>query len=170
MPLVGLLHRFAVAALGCCLAAGCEEQIPLPTGDMAKHVAAETLDIRFEELYPTFLYRRSMSQGDKSNQWSKYRDHWVRWEGVITSITNKGVTFKHLRQTVTFDVSLTCEANALKIAKERYAPGDRVRYVGMLSTFDDIFRTMYLTHGAVIEKVPHGDLGVIADMSIPTAR
>ena len=116
MPHPGPLSRIAAAALGCCLAAGCEEALPpMPTGDLAKHAAAETVDLRFEELYPTFLYRRSMSQGDKSSQWSKYVDRWVRWEGVIASISSKGVTIKHLRQTVTFDVSLPSGAHSWTI-------------------------------------------------------
>ncbi len=159
----------ACVLLGVLALSGCPDaEAPMPGSPVAApHASVEFLELRFEELYPIFLFRRSMSQGEKANQWSKYRDRWVRWEGVITSVTKKGVTFKHLRSTVTFDVSLTCEASSLKLANERFAPGDRVRYVGRLSSFDDIFRTMYLSHGAIIEKVAHGDLGVPADLSMP---
>jgi hypothetical protein len=158
--------RLALLGLVGFLAACPQEEAPLPIPDLGKHAAADFVNVSFEELYPVFLWRRSMSQGEKSNQWSRYRDRWVRWEGVIASITTKGVTFKHLRSTVTFDVSLTCEADSLKRARSLFAAGDRVRYVGRLSSFDDIFRTMYLTHGALIEKVPHGDLGVPADLAV----
>jgi hypothetical protein len=155
-------------ALVLVLAAACSDH-GAPAADLAvAHAAAETLDISFEELYPTFLWRKSMSQGEKASLWNKYRGRWVRWEGVVTSITSKGVTLKQLRSTVTFDVSLTCEAAALSSFKQRFASGDRVRYVGMLDSYDDIFRTLYLSHGAVIDKVPHGDLGVPFDMAHAT--
>jgi hypothetical protein len=125
------------------------------------------LDASFEELYPEFLWRKSMSQGEKAAQWGKIRGRWVRWEGVIASFTNKGVTMKHLLTTVTFDVSLICEQSVIPKLKQRFAVGDRVRYVGRLDSFDDIFRTMYLQHGVVLEKLAHSDLGVIADMAHP---
>jgi len=158
-------------ALAVALLAACadRERGHGPTADLAgAHEAAETLSVTFEELYPTFLWRKSMSQGDKASLWSRYRGRWVRWEGVLASITSKGVTLKQLRSTMTFDVSLTCEAAAIPTLATRFAPGDRVRYVGMLDSYDDIFRTLYLVHGAVIEKVPHGDLGVPADMAHAT--
>ena len=151
------------------LLAACREHASAPPADLATaHAAAETLAVSFEELYPTFLWRKSMSQGDKASLWNNYRGRWVLWEGVVASITNKGVTLKQLRSTVTFDVSLTCEAAALATLKQRITSGDRVRYVGMLESYDDIFRTMYLAHGALIDKVPHGDLGVPFDMAHPT--
>jgi hypothetical protein len=126
----------------------------------------EVLSKSFEELYPTFLWRKSMAEGEKSSLWQReYRGRWVRWEGIITSFTTHGATFKHLLTTTTFDVSLTCDNNALKLAKSRFAPGDRVRYVARLDNYDDVFRTMYLTNGAIVEKVPPGDLGVPLDMS-----
>ena len=145
----------------------CRDHGTAARGDLAtiEHAHAQFLDASFEELYPTFLWRRSMSEGEKSTLWSRYRGHWVRWEGVLMSFNDKGVTLKQLLTTVTFDVSLTCEKTALETLKARFAVGDRVRYVGMLDSYDDIFRTLYLSHGTIIEKVPHGDLGIPADMA-----
>jgi hypothetical protein len=146
--------------------ASCEDRARPKLGDLAiPHRGVEMLPYTFEELYPTFLYRKSMSEGDKSALWSRFRGRWVRWEGVMTSITDKGITIKHLAQTSTFDVSLICEADARKSIRQRFTPGARVRYVGMLDSYDDIFRTLYLTHGTVIEQLPNADLGVIADMT-----
>lgn len=158
-----------VGSLGC--GNGCAENAAGPNSDLAGHEAAgvDILPVTFEELYPTFLWRKSMSQGDKASVWNQYRGHWVRWEGVIASITNKGLTLKQLRSTVTFDVSLTCELSIVAGLKQRFSVGDRVLYIGMLESYDDIFRTMYLGHGAVVAKVPHGDLGVVADMAHPVA-
>jgi hypothetical protein len=150
------------------LALACSDHGPGPAADLAgAHPRAEFLNVTFEELYPTFLQRRSMGLGEKSTLWSRYRGRWIRWEGVLTSFNDKGVTLKQLLSTVTFDVSLTCEAAALPTLKSRFAVGQRVRYVGMLDSYDDIFRTLYLLHGAVVEVVPHGDLGVPADMAHP---
>jgi hypothetical protein len=157
----------ALALIALALATGCQgRSAPVgPSGDLAMaHVAAESATVSFEELYPMFLWRKSMSQGEKSSLWNRYRGKWVRWEGVIASITIKGITLKQLRSTVTFDVSLTCEADVLPSLRQ-YQAGDRVRYVGMLDSYDDIFRTLYLSHGAVLEKVPHGDLGIPFDMT-----
>jgi hypothetical protein len=149
------------------VASGCRETPSAgPTADLAApHAPTETLSLSFEELYPTFLWRKSMSEGEKAQLWTRYRGRWVRWEGVIASITDKGLTIRHLLATTTFDVSLTCETNVLPTIKAKYAVGDRVRYVGLLESYDDIFRTMYLRHCAVLTKVPPGDLGIPADMS-----
>ena len=145
---------------------GCDErENGRPSSPDLTTRGVETVAATFEELYPTFLWRKSMSEGEKASLWTRYRGRWVRWEGVIASVTDKGITLKHLRTTVTFDVSLICEASVMVTLRQRFAVGDRVRYIGMLSSYDDIFRTLYLTHGAVLEKVPHGDLGVPADMA-----
>jgi hypothetical protein len=50
---------------------------------------------------------------------------------------------------------------------KRFAPGDRVRYVGRLDSFDDVFRTLYLKNGAILEKLPKADLGIPADLARP---
>ncbi len=129
---------------------------------------AEVVTKTFEELYPIFLFRKSMSQGQKAALWNQYRGHWVRWEGVISSFTERGVTFRHLLTTTTFDVSAICDKAALASAKAKFVPGDRVRYMARLERFDDMFRTMYVTNGVLIEKIAHGDLGVPADLTQPT--
>ena len=166
MPRAAIVGIIA-ACCAACGPVGCDEPGVVPSrSDFA--TATETLPVRFEELYPVFLWHASMPQGEKSRLWNRYHGRWVRWEGVIASITDKGATLRHLRATVTFDVSLTCETGVVATLKRRFATGDRVRYVGMLESYDDVFRTMYLTHGVVIEKVPHGDLGVPADLSYPS--
>ncbi len=135
---------------------------------MVTDLGAETAQftpVAFEELYTVFLAGRATPTGDKAGLWRGYRDRWVRWEGVLTSFTDNGVTFKQLRSTASVDVSLICEGRARQHLKERFAVGDRVRYTGRLDSFNDIFRTLYLTHGAVLEKVPQGDLGVPDDMT-----
>jgi hypothetical protein len=160
--------RPVAAAIVMLALAACSDHDAAPKLDLASAPArAEFASVSFEELYPTFLQRRSMSLGEKSTLWSRYRGRWVRWEGVLASFNDKGVTLRQLLSTVTFDVSLTCERAAIATLQSRFAVGDRVRYVGMLDSYDDIFRTLYLAHGAVVEKVPHGDLGVPADMAHP---
>ena len=146
---------------------GCDDDGTVGTASDLASGPVEILDVSFEELYPYFLARKSMSQGDKAALWRKYEGRWVRWEGVITSITSKGITVKHLLTTTTFDVSLICENATVLSIPSHYRKGDRVRYVGRLSTYDDIFRTMYLMHGMVLAKVPKADLGTVPDLAHP---
>jgi hypothetical protein len=106
----------------------------------------------FDELYPIFLVRRSMPQGEKSRLWmTRYLGRYVRWTGIVRSFTASGVTLKHLPSTVTFDVSLWMEADQLVRLRKKYKKGDRLTYVGRLDSYDDIFRTLYLAHGLVVE-------------------
>ena len=166
-PRAGSMARCICALLP--LLVGCEHGAAPPTPTSASPPAkAEPMPKAFEELYPLFLARKSMSQGEKASLWAtQYRNRWVTWEGVIGSFTDHGLTLKHLRATSTFDVSLTCDTATVAALKTRFAVGDRVRYVGSLDSYDDIFRTMYVNHGAVLERVPNGDLGVPADLGRP---
>jgi hypothetical protein len=112
--------------------------------------SVEFINESFEDLYPLLL-RKKMPQGPKAALWArKYYGKWVRWTGTVVSFTQNGVTFKQLKQTVTFDVSLWIEAAQRPLVRERLKKGDRVTYVGMLDSFDDIFRTLYLTHGGIL--------------------
>ncbi|MEO6954697.1 MAG: hypothetical protein ABI321_23055 [Polyangia bacterium] len=146
------------------LMAACNRSIVSLT-DAATSPTSQLTDVAFEELYTVFLAGRATPTGDKAGLWTGYRGRWVHWEGVLASFTDNGVTLKQLRTTSTFDVSLLCESRVSQRLKERFAVGDRVRYTGRLDSFDDIFRTLYLTHGAVLEKVAQGDLGVPYDMT-----
>jgi hypothetical protein len=107
----------------------------------------------FEALYPVFLVRRSMARGPKAAYWGQFAGKWVRWSGKLVSFSPNGITIKHLPQTVTFDVSLFMDAPA-RASLGAYHPGDRIVYVGQLDSYDDIFRTLYLIHGAIVEKLP----------------
>lgn len=143
----------------------CSRSTPPEAAFTPPATAPEFTKRSFEELYPIFLVHSSMGPGDKARLWNDLRDRWVRWEGVIASINDKGITLRQLLTTVTFDVSLTCETPTVASLKTRFHVGDRVSYVGRLDSFDDVFRTLYLTHGAVLAQVPQGDLGVPADLA-----
>lgn len=153
------------ASLSLALLCGCAKRTQAPAIEDGAVAAPQFLTKSFGELYPIFLVYSSMPQGDKARLWAELRDHWVRWDGAIVSFNDKGVTLKQLLTTMTFDVSLTCEAPAGKTLRSRFQVGDRVRYVGRLENYDDVFRTLYLTHGAILEKLPPGDLGMPADLA-----
>jgi hypothetical protein len=168
-----LLRRSSTAlalagVLGVTSCQSCETTLPGPTVDLAAgHEEVKMVDESFETLFTLFLWHSSMSTSDRASLWTKYEGRWVRWEGVIASFNEHGVTLRHLLGTATFDVSLTCDKSALKDIKKRFAVGDRVLYTGRLDSFDDIFRTLYLVHGVVIEKRPPADLGEPADLAHP---
>lgn len=112
----------------------------------------EILPVRFEDLYPIFMVRHSMPLGEKAALWhERYLGKWVRWTGKVRSFTANGITISQLRTTVTFDVSLWVEADQLPSLREKLRVGRRVTYIGRLESYDDVFRKLYLTHGAIIE-------------------
>jgi hypothetical protein len=112
----------------------------------------------FETLYPIFLLRK-VKAGPKAALWRKYFGRWVRWSGTIRSFTANGVTLKVLPQTVTFDISLWIEPQQRKDLRAKMKLGDRVRFVGRLDSYDDVFRTLYLVHGVVLENLGAPDGG-----------
>jgi hypothetical protein len=112
----------------------------------------------FETLYPIFLLRK-VKAGPKSALWRNYFGRWVRWTGTIRSFTANGVTLKVLPQTVTFDISLWIEPQQRKDLRAKMKLGDQVRFVGRLDSYDDIFRTMYLVHGVILENLGAPDGG-----------
>jgi|GEM_PF-4764584 len=116
----------------------------------------EFIGSTFDELYPVFLVRRSMSQGDKASLWrGKYLGRWIRWSGTVRSKTKNGLTIRHLPATTTFDISLHVEPAQMPLLAD-VRVGDRVRYVGRLDDFNDIFRQFFLVHGALME-VTHAE-------------
>jgi hypothetical protein len=168
------MHRLSasvrLAILACVVGAsacdGCHK-VSGPTADLAGSGEVKILDESFERLFTLFLWHSSMPESERAALWTKYAGRWVRWEGVLMSFNDHGVTVKHLLGTSTFDVSLTCDRDALQRAKREFHKGERIRYLGRLDTYDDIFRTLYLTHGVVLEKLPPADLGEPADLAHP---
>lgn len=102
----------------------------------------------FEQLYPLFLTRRPTAN-TKAALWHQYQGKWVRWTGVLVSFSPNGATFKHIPNTITFDVSLQM-APEVRPKLDHLKLGDRVAYIGRLDTYDDVLRTFYLVHGDVI--------------------
>lgn len=110
----------------------------------------------FDRLYPLFLQRK-VDRGPKAAIWSsKYRGRWVRWTGQLVSFSPNGVTFKQLQSTITFDVSLKLDTAHKSELAERLRPGAFVTYVGRLQSYDDTFRTFYLTNGDVVDEIVDG--------------
>ncbi len=153
-PLPVLLQIAALILSLPVLATGCKKENSRLAPDAAP---VEFVGESFAELYPIFMVRRSMPIGEKAHLWStKYLGRYVRWAGTIRSFTPNGVTLKELPQTITFDVSLWMENDQLAELKRHYKKGDRLGYVGRLESYDDIFRTMYLGHGLIVDSPPDG--------------
>jgi hypothetical protein len=112
----------------------------------------------FEKLYPIFLLRK-IKPGPKAALWTQYFGRWVKWTGLVRSITPNGITLKQINQTVTFDVSLWVDMPQQAHLREMIKIGDRVSYIGRLDSYDDVFRTMYLVHGHILETLPPPDAG-----------
>jgi hypothetical protein len=110
----------------------------------------------FQRLYPVFLQRK-IERGRKAALWyHRYRGRWVRWTGQLVSFSENGITIKHLQSTVTFDVSLKVDPAQRERLRQSLRPGDFVTYTGRLETYDDTFRTLYLTSGTVSETPADG--------------
>ncbi len=118
----------------------------------------EFIDRQFDELYPIFLTRKILP-GPKAAAWREYYSRWVRWTGTVVSFTANGITLKQFPQTVTFDVSLWIEGPQRKELRRLMHAGDRVSYIGRLDSYDDVFRTLYLTHGQVMANLGKPDAG-----------
>jgi hypothetical protein len=163
---------------------GCERQQPLATAPqgtagtaapivVAARVASDragsgTLEFihdSFEQLYPWLLVRHSMPAGEKASLWHKrYNGRWVRWSGMVMSVTPNGLTMKLLATTTTYDVSVWLDADALARSRS-LKKGDRVTFVGRLDAYDDVLRHVLVTHGTI---VGNPDLGAGAPLpSIP---
>lgn len=148
----------AIALLGACDRDSSERPSPFPRAE----AKLEFVDESFEDLYPLFLLRK-LKPGPKSALWNNYYGRWVRWTGTLVSFTANGLTFKQLKQTVTFDVSLWIDPPLRGELKKRLRKGDIVTYIGKLDSYDDVWRTLYLTHGTIVELVMRPDLGAPPD-------
>jgi hypothetical protein len=159
--------RIAVAlCLAACAALGCDEGRGLHRGAgrdggiFGGEVHPEFVDVDFAYLHPIFL-RHKIGQGPKAALWAeRYHRRWVRWTGRIRSFTPNGITLKHLPATSTFDVSLWINNSERAAVRARYKVGDMVTYVGRLDSYDDIWRTLYLVNGSVLELAADQDMGL----------
>ncbi len=124
-----------------------------PGSSMAAPAPPAFVPDTFEQLYPMFLQHK-LSVTNKAALWQRYRGKWVHWTGTLVSFNANGITLKQLPQTATFDVSLYLAGARLAAERTRLKPGDRVTYVGRLDSYDDIFRTLYLTLGSVVPTAP----------------
>lgn len=112
------------------------------------------IDDDFGKLYPIFLQHK-IGQGPKAALWAQqYYRRWVRWTGRIRSFSPNGVTIRQLRITSTFDVSLWLNNSERKSIEQQYKVGDVVTYVGRLDSYDDVWRTLYLINGSVLQRGP----------------
>lgn len=138
---------------------GCHRDIdPLPENRSgSEHDAtSEQLFVpdSFDQLYPLLLTRRPTPK-TKAALWHKYQGKWVRWTGVLVSFSPNSITFKHIPNTVTFDVSLQITPEVrTKLAHLKL--GERLTYIGRLDTYDDVLRTFYLVRGDVIVETWDG--------------
>ncbi len=151
-----------VLQLGLGLLNGCDNDgLDLPGSHMAPAAAPVFVDDSFETLYPMFLLHRG-APATKAAQWVGYRGKWVRWTGTLVSFSANGITLKQRRETTTFDVSLYLPSARRTVERAHLHPGDRVTYVGRLDSYDDVFRTLYLTLGAIVPARPAAALGPAA--------
>jgi hypothetical protein len=148
-------RALAVAAVTL-VAVGCDRADRAPLRLMTDS-AIEFVAMPFERIYQTFCIRRSMPQGPKAALWhDDFAGKWVRWTGRIVSFTQSGITVRETQFTATYDVSLMIEADSRVGLQERFRRGQRITYVGRLDSYDDVFRTLYLTHGAVVGPAEPG--------------
>ncbi len=140
------------------LVAACNEGEPSGGGagpqgaTFGAEASAEFIDVTFEFLHPIFLHHK-IGQGPKAALWAeRYHRRWVRWTGRIRSFSANGVTIREMAATSTFDVSLWINSSEREAIRARYQVGDVVTYVGRLDSYDDVWRTLYLVNGSVLQR------------------
>jgi hypothetical protein len=124
----------------------------------ASEAPPEFINEPFDTLYPLFLLRK-LKPGPKAALWTRYYGRWVKWTGIVRSFTANGITLKQIPPTVTFDVSLWVDMPQQRELRTMMKIGDRVTYVGRLDSYDDVFRTLYLVHGRILENLGPPDGG-----------
>jgi hypothetical protein len=144
--------------LGLALLCACQSKEPPPPSNLASEAPPQFINEPFETLYPLFLLRK-LKPGPKAALWINYYGRWVKWTGTVRSFTANGITLKQIPPTVTFDVSLWVDMPQQKQLRKMMKLGDRVTYVGRLDSYDDVFRTLYLVHGRVVENLGPPDGG-----------
>lgn len=138
-------------------------------------VAPSTKKPASPQLAPTFidadfwnahqsLLQRGLTEDEKNALWARYyRQRWVQWTGQLALIKQDRLLFRHVRETLTFDVSLTIDR-----AKEPTLGGPLVvgrfyTYVGRLARFDGSFRLLYLDQGLVLTPDEFGVPGALIE-------
>lgn len=112
------------------------------------------------------IFNRSQPEDVRAVTWNKrYLGSWVRWTGTVKSFTTHSITLLQHPDTKTFDVSLTLSADQLARAKTTLKKGARVSYMGKFDQFDEIWRTIYLVQGELLDGV---DAPVAADAGTAT--
>lgn len=177
--LASLLSVPTLALALACLAAlpACEEDItPPPPARPSPPDAAQggdpaplevLTDVTFADLYQIFM-RRNLSIQEKSMLWAtRYNDRWVRWTGKLIAFSPTGVKMRHLETTVTFDVSIIINQPQRRELRKILRVGQFYTYVARLTSYDDLFRTLYLDQGAIINPTPEGDKGKLVPIPPP---
>jgi len=145
-------------ALLVALLIACRGKASQGPAQQASETQPEFIDEPFEKLYPLFLLRK-LKPGPKAALWTRYYGRWVKWTGIVRSFTANGITLKQIPPTVTFDVSLWVDMPQQRELRTMMKLGDRVTYVGRLDSYDDVFRTLYLVHGRILETLGPPDGG-----------
>lgn len=137
-----------LAVLALVSTAGCKRR---RFADPAPPTTGKQLDVSFDTVYDAVLVR-NRSDGERAVDWNeKYFGNWVRWTGTIMSFTDHSITLRHRKSTTTFDVSLGLTGAELADAQRRYHKGSVISYMGKLDSIDDIFRTIYIVQGVILE-------------------
>jgi hypothetical protein len=156
-----LVSGALAGALGACKDAG-PVISPAPAG--SAQASVQFIDERFEQLYPWLLNYRALKIPERSARWlAGYKGRWVRWRGQVRSVTQHGITLRHLATTTTFDVSLMLQDHSGQKERHAFEVGDWVTYAGQLSAYDDVVRNITLMHGVILERHGGRDAGVLLD-------
>lgn len=124
-------------------------------------------DASFSELYQLFM-RRNLSTQEKSMLWAtRYNDRWVRWTGKLVAFSPTGVKMRHLETTVTFDVSIIINQPQRRELRKILRVGQFYTYVARLTSYDDLFRTLYLDQGVIVNPTPEGEPGRLVPIPPP---
>lgn len=128
---------------------GAELAIPRPHAPSYDGGVVEFVNVTMNDLFPIFCVYRSMPLGEKAALWGRqYAGKWVRWTGKLRSFTQNGITLQMRPEALTFDVSLWIDAQPQQLEKI-YKRGEFIEFTGQLSSYDDVFQKLYLTHGAI---------------------
>lgn len=150
-----------------------QPQPPQAQGSTPPQVTAQAqgevtrTDASYSELYQLFM-RRNLSTQEKSMLWAtRYNDRWVRWTGKLVAFSPTGVKMRHLETTVTFDVSVIINQPQRRDLRKLLRVGQFYTYVARLTSYDDLFRTLYLDQGVIVPPPPEGEAGRLVPIPPP---
>lgn len=125
------------------------------------------IDANFPEIYQLFL-KRTLPERDKTERWIRsFQNRWVRWSGQLVAISNTGLKMRQLQTTMTFDVSVMINEPQRSQLRAALRPGKFYTYIARLDRYDDVFRTLYLNQGSVVNPNPEGAPGKLDPMPPP---